>query len=189
MHMAPMNHSLALKIGRDIGGFVILSITALCIGIALNQLRDHPLPLRYASKAERLDEVVATLGDTQTDPLRSGDSPRADVRRISLDEFRKLAADQKAIVVDARAEIYYRLAHIPGALPLPRNEFDKYYQKYLTVLDANKNQFVLIYCDGHSCKDSELVANALSRLGYTKLAIFGGGWYSWTEHGLPQERL
>jgi 3-mercaptopyruvate sulfurtransferase SseA len=43
----------------------------------------------------------------------------ADVRRITLDEFKKLHAANQVIVVDVRGPDSFRQGHIPGSLLIP----------------------------------------------------------------------
>lgn len=178
------------EIGRDFGGLLVLATIALTAGILINQFRADPIPLVYASKTARLEKAVASVqnakpAETEIAPETAGPS---EVRDIDLGEFRDLLTKQNALVLDARPEIFHRLGHVPGALALPRDDFESYYQKHRTKLESYKNRTLLIYCQGSSCEDSHLVADALSHLGYLRLAVFTGGWNQWTQEHLPEEK-
>lgn len=174
---------------RDLAGFIVLACFSLAAGVVINQVRRQPLPLAYTSKAIRLEQAVTNVRAVAPADSNIASMPAAEIREIDLEEFRRLMAQPKAVVLDARPEIFHRLGHIPRALTLPRDEFDTYYQKNRATLEALKNELLLIYCQSNACEDSHLVASALTRLGYTKLAIFTGGWNQWTEKRLPEERL
>jgi rhodanese-related sulfurtransferase len=45
-----------------------------------------------------------------------------------------------------------------------------------------------VYCTG-SCSSADRVARRLEELGYTNVAVYGGGKEDWVEHGLPLERV
>ena len=101
-------------------------------------------------------------------------------RAISLPEFRDFVEHKKGVVLDVRPEIFHRLGHVPGALSLPREDFEKSYTRLRRQLEADKSQPIVLYCPGGSCEDSELVRNALVNLGYTRVGVFRGGWTAWT---------
>jgi rhodanese-related sulfurtransferase len=89
--------------------------------------------------------------------------------------------------LDARPEIFYRLGHVPGALSLARDDFENAYAQLKERLEKDKNQPLIIYCSNSSCEDSHLVQSALLKLGYVNVAVFSGGWATWTQEKLPEE--
>jgi len=174
----------------------IIATGALCLGLLVNQFRDKPLGLVYQSKKQRLEHAVSKVG-TQTQPTQTvstGNSndelkPANEIKFIELDEFKALAESGNHLILDARPEIFHRLGHIPKALALPRDDFETYYEKHRSLMESNKNQMLLIYCNGSHCEDSELLTTALQKLGYTNLVIFRGGWNDWEKANLPSETL
>ena len=154
--------------GRDLAGFSFLAAAALCIGLLLNHARAHPLPLIRVAEANR-----------------TGVNGAAQPVRIELPEFRRLAEGGNAVVIDARPEAFYRLGHVPGAMSLPREAFEREYARREALRD--KSRVVAVYCSGADCEDSERVASALSVLGHRKVFVFKGGWEAWTGAGLPTE--
>lgn len=110
--------------------------------------------------------------------------------QIGLEEFRAAIGAGEALVLDARPEIFHRLGHIPGALSLPRDAFEVSFARLLPQLEkqiAGRPPLLLLYCQSASCEDALLVANALARNGFSRLAIFQGGWDEWERSGLPVE--
>lgn len=173
-------------LSRNLFVFLIIATASICFGILLNQFRDQSLPLVYKSKAERLQSSVSKL--TGREPPKMVTTQVSSLQQISLDSFRAFVKEKRGLVLDVRPEIFYRFGHVPGALSLPRDEFEKGYTRLKAKLEANKSQPMIVYCSDESCEDSELVYQALTNLGYTQISIFRGGWDAWTKAGLPDEK-
>lgn len=166
--------------GRDLAGFGVLATSSLGVGWALNALRARPLPLRYTPPEARLVETVARMPEAR--PPGSA----ADWQPISLDEFQAMVSAHAGVSIDARPEAFYTAGHVPGALNLPRETFEKNFAAVRASLVANAGQPVVVYCDEADCQDGELVAGALNRLGFRNLRVFKEGWEEWVRAGLPQ---
>jgi 3-mercaptopyruvate sulfurtransferase SseA len=163
--------------------FGILAVTAGCFGLAVNQLRHDSLPSIYRPKAERLQLAAAHFGE----PERRSEVNAGTISEISLEEFRELLLKDAPVVMDARPDAFYRRGHIPGALGLPRENFASHYQRLRETLERKKAQRLVIYCQGDTCEDSTLVAQALASLGHSPISLFTGGWTEWEKAGLPIE--
>jgi 3-mercaptopyruvate sulfurtransferase SseA len=170
----------------DLLMFGILAAVSFCLGLLHNPFSDKPLPLVYESKAERLQRSVSKLANTEPSKMVAAqDFP---LHEISLDDFRAFVKEKRGLVLDARPDIFYRLSHVPGALSLPRDDFEKGYTLLKAQLEANMSQPMIIYCSDESCEDSELVYQALTNLGCTQISVFRGGWDAWTKAGYPDEK-
>ena len=101
--------------------------------------------------------------------------------RLNLEAFSTYVQKKQGLVLDARPEIFHRLGHVPGALSLPRDDFEKGYAELKAKLEVDRSNPIVIYCSSSSCEDSGLVKKSLKALGYTNLAMFEGGWAAWTE--------
>lgn len=171
----------------DLHAFWIVATASICVGLVVNQFRDKPLSLVYQSKQERLEGAVARV-------VASSETPKQNVlsvslpQNLSLDEFRAFVMEKHGLVLDARPEIFHRLGHVPGAISLPREDFEKSYANLRNKLDAVRDRPVVVYCSSNSCEDSELVQKALMNLGYARVAVFREGWAAWTQAGLPEEK-
>jgi rhodanese-related sulfurtransferase len=106
---------------------------------------------------------------------------------VSLDEMKSISASRAALILDARPEIFYRLGHIPSALSLPRDDFEQQYRARQSLLQSHRDQVLVVYCSGGDCHDSQMVADALERLGYPHVRVFRGGWSDWQGAGLAEE--
>jgi rhodanese-related sulfurtransferase len=166
---------------KDAVGIWILLTGCLIGGIIINEICAKPLPLIYSSPEARLDQSVENLGQMTASPISSeGD--------VNLDEMQKIISSRAALILDARPEIFYRLGHIPLALSLPRDDFENRYHIIEPLLQARRDQVLVVYCSGNDCQDSQMVGDALERLGYSHIRLFRGGWSDWENGNLPEEK-
>lgn len=169
----------------DLMAIWLVATTALCVGLLINQFRDTPLPLIYKGKAERLQDSVQRIASKESAPAPA---PAIHLpEKLSLEEFSSYVENKRGLILDARPEIFHRLGHVPGALSLPRDDFEKAYAALKDKLESDRSQPIVIYCSGASCEDSGLVKKSLASLGFTNLALFEGGWSGWTNAKKPEE--
>ncbi|HVZ35630.1 MAG TPA: rhodanese-like domain-containing protein [Polyangiaceae bacterium] len=93
------------------------------------------------------------------------------------------AINPALVLVEALPEKYYRDGHLPGARHLPHDQVAELASKVLPERDAE----IVVYCASSTCQNSHIAARHLARLGYTRVAVFGGGKKAWVEAGLPLE--
>jgi rhodanese-related sulfurtransferase len=102
------------------------------------------------------------------------------------DEALAMWKGKQALFCDARSKAEYDQGHIPGAIPLPLGEFDKYYALYRHQLKHAK--YIVTYCHGAGCQLSNKVAQKLvNDKKFTNVGSFFGGWPMWQEHNMPIE--
>lgn len=109
----------------------------------------------------------------------------ADPKAISLDDAMMYFQSREAIFVDARYKEEFDEGHIKGAINLPFEEFDKYYNSIKEKLPSDK--ILVIYCAGTECEASLFLARLLRNLGYRNenIRVFFGGWEQWHKANLP----
>ncbi|MEM1159270.1 MAG: rhodanese-like domain-containing protein [Verrucomicrobiota bacterium] len=189
-----MDTQLYIKeLKNDLIKISILATICACVGLAGNQLRDRPLPLVYQSKQERLNTTVLKMSQERSVNNQVGQLAAQSTEELpdilSLDEVSEIVDKGSVIILDARPEVFYRLGHIPGSLSLPRDDFQKGYNKIKSRLEINKHQSLIVYCSSSSCQDSGLIVSALEKLGYQHISVFKGGWSEWQNAGLPEETV
>jgi rhodanese-related sulfurtransferase len=108
------------------------------------------------------------------------------INMIGFGEFRDAAEKKETLILDARSSVYYREAHVPSALNLPRDNFAADYVRLRATLEKSRDRRVIVYCSGGDCHDSKMVAQALMSLGFSNVMMFGSGWEEWTSAHLPQ---
>jgi len=103
---------------------------------------------------------------------------------IELPALQKLVTEggkEPFVLIDSRPAVKYTQAHIPGAISLPKAEFEL--KKGL--LPADKNIQLIFYCGGYECKLSPQSAALALGLGYKNVAVFAAGEPAWKTASLP----
>jgi rhodanese-related sulfurtransferase len=94
----------------------------------------------------------------------------------------KARLDKGALFLDARPVDFYNMSHIPGALALPEDDFDKAFARLEPALRSRFD--LVVYCSGYGCEASHIVAGKLKERGI-QAAILNEGWPAWTDAGYP----
>jgi rhodanese-related sulfurtransferase len=94
----------------------------------------------------------------------------------------KARLDRGALFLDARPVDFYKMGHIPGALPLPEPDFERAFTGLEPRLRRHFN--LVVYCSGYGCEASHIVARRLREKGI-HAAILNEGWPAWTDAGYP----
>ena len=82
--------------------------------------------------------------------------------------------------IDARARANYEQAHIPGALLLNEDEWNKLVPKFLDDWDPDKA--IVVYCDGGTCEASHRVADRMrEELKIGNIHVLKGGFPAWQQ--------
>lgn len=158
---------------------VLIVILAIIIGIGANAARNVasldglPLDTPWPDNREKVELEIPPSYDPETDSL------------LSLEDAYNHYLSGNAIFIDAREEFEYDEGHIRGALNLPFDWWDDYWEDVKPYLDKEKE--IVVYCGGLDCELSLFAARDLKSLGYEKSYTFFGGWLKWTEAGLPAE--
>ena len=80
--------------------------------------------------------------------------------------------------LDARPDVEYQQAHIPGAMPLNEDDWDGLLPPVLAAW--SNDRIIVVYCSSLSCQASEEVAKRLredARL--PQVYVLKGGWEAW----------
>lgn len=151
---------------------IALVALALVVGFAFNSFSRNGIdPFKERGK-----------GPAASDSTRA---PDEGIRVVTIEEARHVVESGMA-VIDARREEDYAEGHLPGAMLLDYYDMGKYRDQVLPRL--SQDQTIMVYCSEPTCEDSELLANELFLLGYTKLLVFKGGYAEWSAAGFPIER-
>ena len=93
---------------------------------------------------------------------------KAEYKKITSDEAKKMIETQKVIVVDVRTLKEYTEGHIPNAISVPLETIENKAEAKL----KNKDDLILVYC--RSGRRSREAALKLIENGYTNVIDFGG---------------
>lgn len=86
---------------------------------------------------------------------------------------------RSAVLIDARPEFQYTLAHLPEAINIPYDSVN-----LVNLIDeySLKNQNLVVYCSSAHCNTAALLSERLLNLGCGKVRIYAGGWEDWVSN-------
>lgn len=95
---------------------------------------------------------------------------------VRLEEIRDAHAD--VLWIDARSEADFARDHIPGALRLDEETFERDLGAVLASWTPGRH--VVVYCSTTACGTSKAVAQRLRAAGLSDVFFLHGGWEAWT---------
>ena len=102
-------------------------------------------------------------------------------KTITRDELhRAIEASSVTVVETLRAE-HFAQGHLPGAIHIHFEQIAERAPELLLDQDAP----IVTYCSNTACRNSELAANQLAKLGYTNVRKYAEGKQDWLQAGLP----
>lgn len=140
--------------------FTLILVTGVGAGFLWNAASGRGFALGQSVLVQAGDELVRT----------------ADARAL---------LDRGALFLDARPRDFWRMNRIPGALPLPEDDFDRALPEVEPFL--RRASGIVVYCSGFGCEASHVVARKLRERGLIA-AILDEGLPAWEDAGLPVDR-
>jgi rhodanese-related sulfurtransferase len=165
-----MNYPIAKSLMiRRIFCAVCIAATGMNL-FSCNEPKNKPIPA--------LDLSLSTVEPPKADIVKP--TTPGTITRMPLGNLYQLTQRNAALVFDVRPTIIYKLGHIPGAISLPKQNFDKEISKHETMIkNAIKNQTpVVIYCTDLACPDANTVASQLAIRGHN-VSVLQGGYEAW----------
>ena len=126
---------------------------------------------------------LAAADDPKTKPP-AGDQPAAvgQVRNVGVEQFDKLRADPKYVVLDVRTPNEFAQGHIPGAINIDYHSSD--FAKKIGELDKNKSYLVHCAAGVRSAKACAYMQKAR----FKELLNLEPGFRAWEKSGKPVEK-
>ncbi len=100
------------------------------------------------------------------------------IKEMTVEEFR---GESDAVLVDTREDSEWAAAHAAGAVHLGKGIIERDIEAEVPQADRT----IVLYCGGGF--RSALAADALQRMGYTKVYSLAGGWRAWKAAEMPVE--
>jgi rhodanese-related sulfurtransferase len=101
---------------------------------------------------------------------------------ITLDQLKRLLAEKRGVLIDARSEEEYGKGHIAGAKNMSALEVEKHFEEIAVM---PRDTLVLIYCNNPDCHLGRTLAEFMQQFNFTKLYLYDDGWDGWTAAGMP----
>jgi len=99
---------------------------------------------------------------------------------VTTEQLKALMDEKKEFVlVDTRTSEEFQEAHIRSAISIP----EKTFESQLSLLPADKNVLIVLYCNGVKCGKSRKAAKKADAAGYRNLIIYAEGFPVWEEKG------
>jgi len=105
---------------------------------------------------------------------------------ISLDDAAARHQSRNVLFIDARDPEDFEYGHILGAINLPYDYVEDYWDEVVPRIPGDKE--LVIYCSGTECELSLFLGREMVAEGYEKIFVFYGGWREWEGAGLPIEK-
>jgi rhodanese-related sulfurtransferase len=170
-----------------------------CVALFANAVSPRGLDLRrnyfpettVRAPAAVLEETADGVVTPPPNPVEARLRQRG-LEQIQFDDVRAWVEDphyemERVILVDARNRRQYREGHIPGAFSLDHYRPDETLAELLPA--ALAAEWVIVYCSGGDCEDSEFAAIFLRDAGVPgdRIRVYTGGLEEWRGAGLPIE--
>ena len=126
--------------------------------------------------------LMAALLNAAPSPAADKPSVPPSVKNVGVEEFDKLRAEKKSVVLDVRTPEEFARGHIPGAINLDFNAPD--FQKKVGELDKSKTY--LVHCAGGN--RSARACTAMDKIAFTNLINLEPGFRAWEKAGKPIEK-
>lgn len=105
---------------------------------------------------------------------------RHQLPELNYSSVRKLMADSRVVLIDARTTNAFDRFHLPDAVNIPVNS--TYGQLIRAVRDLDSSDRIVVYCQSEGCLWADSVANLISNFGFADVSVYRGGVLDWVEH-------
>ena len=128
--------------------------------------------------------LIPILACLIASPLPAADKPPVppSVKNVGVEEFDKLRADSKNVVLDVRTPGEFAKGHIPGAINVDFNAPD--FQKKVAELDKNKTYLVHCAVGVRSAR----ACTIMDKIEFPHLFNLEPGFRAWEKAGKPVEK-
>lgn len=115
--------------------------------------------------------------------------PNQKTAEVSTEELRRILADRKSLVLDARPFMEYAVSHVPGALNvsakpnIPMSLYVSDVKEIERLVGGEKTRPLVLYCNGPFCGKSKRLSEELLAAGFTNVRRYQLGIPVWRALG------
>ncbi|MDI6766593.1 MAG: rhodanese-like domain-containing protein [Bacteroidota bacterium] len=124
-------------------------------------------------KAMRNLDSMAELYAGKRDPV---------FKIINLQQLKRLIAEGRGILFDARDPNEYRRGHIKNARSIPGLEADQHFNELISI---PRDTLIIIYCNNTDCHLGHMLADFMHQLDFINIFLYDDGWDGWVEAKMP----
>jgi rhodanese-related sulfurtransferase len=147
----------------------VFAVGLLLLNAACSTTETHPATTTTASASAQQPPAAQSAG--------------SQVPRITVEELKKLMAEQKVVVVDVRSPDAYNIGHIKGSINLPLDKIQAGDYK-----DLPRDKRIITYCSCGAEQSSATATSLLEKAGYKNGATLLGGTNAWQQSGGEMEK-
>lgn len=108
---------------------------------------------------------------------------------VSTEQFRRILAQEQAIVLDTRPHLEYAISHIPGALNvaarpgIPMSMYESDVAEVSRLVGGDLKRELVLYCNGPLCPKSKRLSGELEAAGFKNVRRYQLGIPVWRAFG------
>jgi len=164
----PMLRNSRPEFGGMLLGAVAIVLASTALGLTVNHFSASPLPVLVQVKGEQL-------------PLPPG------ITALSLLDAKRMYEANEAPFIDARQPDWYaKDGHIPGAINLPADSFEKRFLAQADRLEAAPK--LVVYCESSDCGEALATVERLKEAYQGQILLYVGGWLEWSAAKYPTRK-
>jgi rhodanese-related sulfurtransferase len=147
----------------------VFAVGLLLLNAACSTTETHPATTTAASASAQQPPTAQSAG--------------SQVPRITVEELKKLMAEQQVVVVDVRSVDAYNNGHIKGSINLPLDKIQAGDYK-----DLPRDKRIITYCSCGAENSSAAASSLLEKAGFKNGATLLGGTNAWQQSGGEMEK-
>jgi rhodanese-related sulfurtransferase len=166
-----------MKLKNQLMMMVALSVL---LGLGARVVQKSPVPFWGFPKVVELVQPKEVLAEVTTGKVEEAFPPSDKPYEVKLSTAIGLFMKKKSAnihFVDARDPKLYADGHMAGATNIPFEKLSQYADSLNTIPKA---ELVVAYCDGGDCHLSHDLADYMVSHGWTRVAVYTGGWAEWS---------
>jgi rhodanese-related sulfurtransferase len=141
------------------------------------------LLLNAACSTTEIHPATTTAASASAQQPPAAQSAGSQVPRITVEELKKLMAEQQVVAVDVRSADAYNNGHIKGSINLPLDKIQAGDYK-----DLPRDKRIITYCSCGAEQSSATASALLEKAGFMNGATLLGGTNAWQQSGGEMEK-
>ena len=129
-----------------------------------------------------LHERALANPDSMVKVVAAGKNDKDVYRIITLDQMKRVMAEQHPLIFDARDTAAYRKGHVKGARNIFGEEAGEHFEEMVLI---PRDTLIVIYCNNPQCHLGRMLGEFMGAFGFTNLLLYDDGWDGWEKAKMP----
>jgi rhodanese-related sulfurtransferase len=105
-------------------------------------------------------------------------------KTVTLAQVKRLLAEHRGLLIDARASEEFRKGHIRGSRNIPGEDISPHFPE---LAPLPRDTLIVVYCTGPLCNLGKEVARFLQVLEFSNVFLYDDGWEGWEKAKLTSD--